>query len=100
MKSYRLSSTPERVAGLSIFAVLLVCIGFLTYALHKDTLSFIICLVTGLLVGAGLGFYVVNLFLAVCIPHAQSRRQSGGGNIGTAGIGNAFQVSKVAGQTF
>ncbi len=74
MKSYRLSSTSERVAGLSIFAVLLVCIGFLTYALHKDTLSFIICLVTGLLVGAGLGFYVVNLFLAACIPHAQSRR--------------------------
>ncbi len=73
MKSYRLSSTSERVAGLSIFAAVLICIGFLIYALRGDTLSFIICMITGLLVAAGLGFYVVNLFLAACVPLSQGR---------------------------
>ena len=74
MKSYRLSSTSERIAGLSIFAVLMMCIVFLIYALRGDTLSFILCMITGLLVAAGLGFYVVNLFLAACVPLPQSHR--------------------------
>lgn len=71
MKTYRLSSAGERFTGLCICTVLLLCMAFLVFALRTEPLSFIICVLAGLLVAAGLGFYVVNLFKAACVPHSE-----------------------------
>ena len=69
MKIHRLSSAAERITGICICAVLILCMALLVIALSADLLSFLICLLASLLVSAGLVFYVSNLFKAACIPH-------------------------------
>lgn len=71
MKSYRLSSLSERIAAVAISAVLVLCMAVLVLLLRADPVSFIICMLASLLVAAGLGFYVLNLFKAACIPHQE-----------------------------
>ena len=71
MKKYRLSSAAERTTALLICFVLIVCMVFLLALLRGDMLSFIICMLASVLVAAGLGFYVWNLFKAACVPHQE-----------------------------
>lgn len=71
MKTYRLSSAGERTAGLLISLILLLCMAFLLRLLWGDLLTFVICAVSCLLVAAGLGFYLINVFRAACIPHQE-----------------------------
>jgi len=71
MKNYRLSSASERIAGLGISAIMLLCMMVLVIALSGDFLSFFICLICCLLVAAGLGLYVANLYKAACVPHPE-----------------------------
>lgn len=74
MKSYALSSAGEKIAGAIISLILLLCMGLLIAALSGDILSLIICILASLLVAAALGFYVVNLFKAACIPDPENRK--------------------------
>lgn len=66
MKIHRLSSSAERITGVCICAVLILCMVFLVIALSADFLSMLICLLASLLVTAGLVFYMANLFKAAC----------------------------------
>ena len=74
MKIHRLSSSVERITAVCICAILILCMAFLVIALSADFLTFVICLLSSLLVCAGLIFYVSNLFKAACIPHAAEKK--------------------------
>lgn len=71
MKTYRLSSAGERIAGLLISVILILCMVFLLVALSGDILSLVICILASVLVAAALGFYVWNLFKTACVPHPE-----------------------------
>lgn len=74
MKIHRLSSPAERITGICICAVLILCMVFLVIALSADFLSFLICLLASLLVTAGLVFYIGNLFKAGCIANPAEKK--------------------------
>ncbi len=73
MKNFRLSSVQERLSAVIISVILISFMSFLLVLLRNDLLSFIICMIASLLVSAGLVFYVMNLFKAVCIPHQEDQ---------------------------
>ena len=72
MNQFRFSSPAERVSAAVISAVCVACMAILVFLLKGDLFSFIICMLASVLVTAGLGFYVLNLFKAACIPHADT----------------------------
>lgn len=73
MKTYRLSSPGERIAGTVISALLLLCMAFLLYVLRSDLLALIIVALAALFMGAVLVFYVGNLYKAACTPDPQAK---------------------------
>lgn len=62
MKRFSLCSARERITASILCAVLTVCMGILIYILRFDLLSLLICAVACIAVGAGLVFYVLNLY--------------------------------------
>ena len=71
MNIYRLSSAAERAAAVLISLILFFCMVLLLILLWAEPLSFLICMLASVLVSAGLGFYILNLFKAACIPHRE-----------------------------
>ena len=62
MKRFSLCSARERITASILCAVLTVCMGILICILRFDLLSLLICAVACIAVGAGLVFYVLNLY--------------------------------------
>ena len=74
MKTYRLSSAGERIAGVTISAILILFMAFLLYALRSDPLALIIVAIAALLLCAVLIFYMMNLHIAACTPDAENKK--------------------------
>lgn len=72
MKKYRLFTAAEQISGILISLILVLCMVFLVFALRGDLLACLICIPACLLVAAGLGFYMANIFRAACIPHPEA----------------------------
>lgn len=71
MKKYRLCSPMERFTGLLVSLACVACMVLLVVALRGDVLMMVICGAAGLLVAAGLTFYIVNLFRTACVPDVE-----------------------------
>ena len=73
MKAFPLSTSSERIAGISFSAVVIACFGLLVYALRHSIGLMIVTGLGALLISAILVIYVVNVLKAQCIVHGDSK---------------------------
>lgn len=62
MKRFSLCSPRERITASILCGLLIACMGLLIFILRFDLFSCIVCAVACVPVGAGLAFYVLNLY--------------------------------------
>lgn len=73
MKEFRLSTTSERIVSTLFSVAMIVCFGFLLYALRDKTGLLIMCGLGTLLITVMLVLYVVNVLKAVCIVDPEKK---------------------------
>ena len=67
MKEFQLSTPRERITGISVSAVAVVCFGILLFALRNNVTMLIICALAVLLLTVLLVFYVLSILKSKCI---------------------------------
>ena len=73
MKEFRLSTSADRVTGISIAAATIVCLGLLVFSLRDQMGLMILCGLFGLLIAVLLVCYVVNVLRAACIVDMENQ---------------------------
>lgn len=73
MKEFKLSTLKERVVSTSFSAAIIVCFGFLLYALRGNVVLLMITALFTLLVGAFLVFYVISVWKSCCVLDTENR---------------------------
>ena len=73
MKEFHLSSSGERIAGISFSAVMVVCFGVLLYALRNNLTLLLLCGLAIVFITALLVFYVVSILKARCVLDPQAK---------------------------
>lgn len=73
MKEFRLSTSADRVTGISIAAATIVCLGLLVSSLRDQLGLMILCGLFGLLIAVLLVCYVVNVLRAACIVDMENQ---------------------------
>lgn len=73
MKTFRLSTDKERIAGIAFSAVAVVCFAVLLYVLRKDLSILILCAMGVVILTAVLGAYVYVVARASCTPDPQNK---------------------------
>lgn len=73
MKTFRLSSRSERIAGISFSVVAILCFAVLLYALRNNLSMLILCGLCALVVSAMLVFYIVNVLKSAVVAHPESK---------------------------
>ena len=74
MKTYRLTTDIERIAGIAFSVVITAAMVLLLYALRNDTTVLIMTAVFALLLIAALAYYVISAAKAACVPDPANRQ--------------------------
>lgn len=74
MKSFRLSSDKERIAGLVFCPAAIVCFLLLLFALRREPAILVLAAIGVVMLSIVLGMYVYTVARAVCIPDAQAKK--------------------------
>lgn len=74
MKTYRLTTNLERIAGISFSVVITACLVLLLYVLRNDITVLILTTVGSLVLIAALVFYVLSAAKAACIPDRENKK--------------------------
>lgn len=73
MRTYRLSSSSERIVGTVISLMVALVPGALVWLLRKDIMMLIIMALAGIIVIAMLVLYMVNIYKSACTPLPEER---------------------------
>lgn len=73
MKEFQLSTPKERLMGISFSAAMIVCFGFLLFAVRHNTGLLIFCTLAALLLSVLLVFYVASILKSVCILDSEKK---------------------------
>lgn len=74
MKQYRLSSTGERIAGISFALLMPIVFGFLLYSLRNDWALLLFCGLGAALLTVLLGFYITSILKAECVWNPDTKK--------------------------
>lgn len=74
MKKFRLSKPYDRVMGIAIATLATAGLGLLIYAMRHDTGLLIFCALAAVLICGLMVMYVINVFRAVCIADAETKK--------------------------
>ena len=73
MKTYRLTTDIERIAGIAFSVIMTACLILLLYVLRNDITILIMIAVGALLLIAALVYYVISAAKAACIPDPEHK---------------------------
>lgn len=73
MKTYRLTTDIERIAGITFSVIMTACLILLLYVLRNDITILIMIAVGALLLIAALVYYVISAAKAACIPDPEHK---------------------------
>lgn len=74
MKTFRLSTDKERIAGIAFSAVATACLLFLLFVLRKDPAILVLTAIGVLIIGLVLGIYVYTVSRASCTADPQAKK--------------------------
>lgn len=73
MKIIRLSSSGERIAGISFSVITIIALGFLLFVLRSNMTVLLLCGLLAVILSGALIFYMVSILKSAVIPHPETK---------------------------